>query len=134
MEPRILNFIRASSMNDRAAAAHKAARLVHGDDEANGDPTCAHHAITNTFEEGRKAMDAFVREMMNLTDDLAATDAKNVKAMRASVGWFSLPSCALIYQCSKYVALHSSKGYAMGAKFWEAVARRGAPRQEGGVL
>eukprot|EP00965_Chrysotila_dentata_P176063 5813294-Pleurochrysis_carterae.AAC.1 len=48
---------------------------------------------------------------------MAATDAKKVKAMRTSVGWFSSPSCALIYQCSKYVALHSSKGYAIGAKF-----------------
>eukprot|EP00965_Chrysotila_dentata_P147824 4879530-Pleurochrysis_carterae.AAC.1 len=38
--------------------------------------------------------------------------------MRMSVGWFSSASCALIYQCSKYVALHSSKGYAIGAKFW----------------
>eukprot|EP00965_Chrysotila_dentata_P176301 5821318-Pleurochrysis_carterae.AAC.1 len=36
--------------------------------------------------------------------------------MRTSVGWFSSPSCALIYQCSDYVALHSSKGYAIGAK------------------
>eukprot|EP00965_Chrysotila_dentata_P133761 4424177-Pleurochrysis_carterae.AAC.1 len=55
-------------MNDRAAAARKAARLVRGDDiEANDDPTCALHAITNIFEEGRKAMDAVVREMMNIT-------------------------------------------------------------------
>eukprot|EP00965_Chrysotila_dentata_P158539 5236629-Pleurochrysis_carterae.AAC.1 len=39
--------------------------------------------------------------------------------MRTSVGWFSSPQCALIYQCSKYVALHSSKGHAIGAKFWQ---------------
>eukprot|EP00965_Chrysotila_dentata_P183617 6063144-Pleurochrysis_carterae.AAC.1 len=37
--------------------------------------------------------------------------------MRTSVGWFSSLSCALIYQCSKYAALHSSKGYAIGTKF-----------------
>eukprot|EP00965_Chrysotila_dentata_P040866 1354772-Pleurochrysis_carterae.AAC.1 len=37
--------------------------------------------------------------------------------MRTIVGWFSSPSCALIYECSKYVALRSSKGYAIGAKF-----------------
>eukprot|EP00965_Chrysotila_dentata_P002820 91641-Pleurochrysis_carterae.AAC.1 len=37
--------------------------------------------------------------------------------MQTSVGWFSSPSCALIYQCSKYVALHSSTGYAIGTKF-----------------
>eukprot|EP00965_Chrysotila_dentata_P154091 5092777-Pleurochrysis_carterae.AAC.1 len=63
-------------MNDRAAAARKAARLVRGDDEAANDPTCAHHAITNIFEESRKAMDSVVREMMNITDEMAATDAK----------------------------------------------------------
>eukprot|EP00965_Chrysotila_dentata_P078627 2591384-Pleurochrysis_carterae.AAC.1 len=103
MEPRILvNFVPASTMNARAAAACKAARLVRGDDEANDDPTCAQHAITNIFEEGRKAKDAVVREMMNITDEMARppTVAKKVKIMRASVGWFSSPSCALIYQCS----------------------------------
>eukprot|EP00965_Chrysotila_dentata_P137998 4564745-Pleurochrysis_carterae.AAC.1 len=87
-------------MNDRAAAARKTARLVRRDDEANDDPTCAHHAIMNIFEEGRKAMDGVVREMINITDEMAATDAKKIKAMRTSVGWFSSPSCALIYQCS----------------------------------
>eukprot|EP00965_Chrysotila_dentata_P009171 298766-Pleurochrysis_carterae.AAC.1 len=58
MEQGILNFVPASTMNDRAAATLKAARLVRGDDEANDDPTCAHNTITNIFEEGRKAMDA----------------------------------------------------------------------------
>eukprot|EP00965_Chrysotila_dentata_P028492 946185-Pleurochrysis_carterae.AAC.4 len=52
---------------------------------------------------------------------MAATGAKEVKAMRTSVGWFSSPSCALIYQCSKYVAPHFSKGYAIGAKFWQCL-------------
>eukprot|EP00965_Chrysotila_dentata_P149983 4953378-Pleurochrysis_carterae.AAC.1 len=104
-------------MNNRAAAARKAACLVRGDDEANDDPTCAHHSITNIFEEGRKAIDAVMRKMMDITDEMAATDAKKVKSMRTSVGWFSTPSCALIYKCSKYVALHSSKGYVIGAKF-----------------
>eukprot|EP00965_Chrysotila_dentata_P089132 2943324-Pleurochrysis_carterae.AAC.1 len=45
MEPRILNFAPALTMNNRAAAARKAARLVRVDDEANDDPMCAHHAI-----------------------------------------------------------------------------------------
>eukprot|EP00965_Chrysotila_dentata_P163255 5392191-Pleurochrysis_carterae.AAC.1 len=62
-------------------------------------------------------MDGVLREMMNITDEMAATDAKKIKAMRTSVAWFSSPSCALIYQCSKYVALHFSKGYAIGARF-----------------
>eukprot|EP00965_Chrysotila_dentata_P209909 6185571-Pleurochrysis_carterae.AAC.1 len=55
MEPRILNFVPASTMDDRAAEAGKAARLVRGDDETVDDPTCAYYAITNIFEEGRKA-------------------------------------------------------------------------------
>eukprot|EP00965_Chrysotila_dentata_P061148 2025982-Pleurochrysis_carterae.AAC.1 len=64
-------------------------------------------------------MDGVVREMMNITDEMSASapDAKKQKAMRTSVGWFSSPSCALIYQCAKYVALRSSNGYAIGAKF-----------------
>eukprot|EP00965_Chrysotila_dentata_P120391 3981073-Pleurochrysis_carterae.AAC.1 len=43
--------------------------------------------------------------MMNITDEMAATDAKKFKAMRISIGWFSSPSFSLIYQCSKYVAM-----------------------------
>eukprot|EP00965_Chrysotila_dentata_P056108 1859682-Pleurochrysis_carterae.AAC.1 len=38
MEPRILDFVPAWTMNDRAAAARKAARFVRGDDEAADDP------------------------------------------------------------------------------------------------
>eukprot|EP00965_Chrysotila_dentata_P230162 6197612-Pleurochrysis_carterae.AAC.3 len=78
MEPRIFDF---------AAAARKAAqRLVRADDEAADDPTCARYAMTNILEEGRKAMDAVVREMINITEEMASTDAKKVKTMRTSVG------------------------------------------------
>eukprot|EP00965_Chrysotila_dentata_P246360 6207114-Pleurochrysis_carterae.AAC.1 len=39
-------------------------------------------------------------------------------AIRTSVvSWFSPPSCALIYQCAKDVALKSFKGYAIGSRF-----------------
>eukprot|EP00965_Chrysotila_dentata_P067684 2240162-Pleurochrysis_carterae.AAC.1 len=48
---------------------------------------------------------------------MAAPDANKVKAMLTRGGWFFSPSCVLIYQYLKYVALHSSKGYAIGAKF-----------------
>ena len=115
VSPRILNFRPASSMNDRAAAARKAARLVRGAEV--DDPSCAHHAITNIFEEGRKAVDKLLRALMNISDEQAAADAAKVKAMRTSVGWFSSPACAVIYQTAKYVALFSSKGYAVGSKF-----------------
>eukprot|EP00965_Chrysotila_dentata_P099572 3291415-Pleurochrysis_carterae.AAC.2 len=96
MEPRIFDIVLASTMNDQVAAARKAARLVRGDDAAAGDPTRAHHAITNIFEEGLKDMDSVIHEKMNITEEMAADDAKKVKAMRTSVGWFSSPSCALI--------------------------------------
>eukprot|EP00965_Chrysotila_dentata_P106285 3510259-Pleurochrysis_carterae.AAC.1 len=76
MEPRILDFVPEWTMNDRAAAPRKAARPVRGDDETADDPTCAYHAITNIFEEGRKAMDGVVCEMIHITDGMAATDAK----------------------------------------------------------
>eukprot|EP00965_Chrysotila_dentata_P064668 2144245-Pleurochrysis_carterae.AAC.1 len=38
IEPRILDFVPASTINDRAAAVRKAARLVRGDDETAADP------------------------------------------------------------------------------------------------
>ena len=54
---------------------------------------------------------------MAITEEQAESDASKVKALRTSVGWFSSPACSLIYQCSKYVALFSCKGYAIGANF-----------------
>ena len=45
-------------MNDGAATAHTAARLR---------PHCVRHAITIIFEEGRKATDAVLRGLMNIT-------------------------------------------------------------------
>ena len=56
---------------------------------------------------------------MNITDEQAAADADKVKALRTCVGWFSSPACSLIYMISKYCALFSSKGYAIGQKFAE---------------
>ena len=47
---------------------------------------------------------------MNITDEKAAADLPKVKAMRTSVGWFSSPARAVIYQPCKYTALFSSKG------------------------
>eukprot|EP00965_Chrysotila_dentata_P188625 6172851-Pleurochrysis_carterae.AAC.5 len=105
-------------INDRTAATRTAARLVRGDDAANDDaPNARAPRDHEHLRGGRKAIDAAMREMMNITDEMAATDAKQVMPMRTSVGWFSSPSCALIYRCSKYVALHSSKGDGIGAKF-----------------
>ena len=122
VSPLITDFKPTSSMQDRAAPACKAGRLVRGVADGEDDPTCAHHGITNVFEEGRKAIDRVLREIMNITDEQAAGDAGKVKAMRTHVGWFSSPSCSLIYQMSKYVALFSSKGYAVGAKFGKWMA------------
>jgi hypothetical protein len=82
------------------------------------------HALVNILEEGRKAMDAILREMMEISEEQAAGDADKIKAMRTCVGWFSSPACALIYQVAKYVALCSSKGYAIGQKFLEWIDAR----------
>jgi len=130
LSPAILGFKPSSSMNDRAPVARKAARLVR--ESETDDPTCAHHAITNIFEAGRKAIDAVLRKLMNITDEQAAANPPKVKAMRTSVGWFSSPVCAVIYQTCKYTALFSSKGYAIGYKFrkW-AEAQEAAQTAEG---
>ena len=86
------------SMNDRAANGRKAARLVVGLLDGDDDPTCAEHGLVNILEEGRKAMDRVLREMMNISDEQAEADAAKIKAMRTCFGWFSSPVCALIYQ------------------------------------
>ena len=94
----------SSTMNDRAAPARKAARLARGGDGSGGDgdvaddPTCAHHAVANIGEDGRKAIDKILKAKMNITEEQAESDAAKVKALRTSVGWFSSPACSLIYQ------------------------------------
>ena len=93
-----------STMNDRAAPARKAARLVQGGDGSGGEgdvadgATCAHHAVANIGEEGRKAIDKGLKAKMNITDEQAESDAAKLKCLRTSVGWFSSPACSLIYQ------------------------------------
>ena len=94
----IRKFLPTCSMNDRASPARAAARKVLGLPDGDNDPTCAEHGLVNVLEEGRKAMDKVLREMMNITDEQAGTDDKKIKAMRTCVGWFSSPACALIYQ------------------------------------
>jgi hypothetical protein len=132
ISPLIVDFKPESSMNDRASTARKAARGVRGVAEGEDDPTCAHHAVSNIFGDGHKAIDKVLRELMNITEEQAAGDAHKVKALRVSTGWFSSPAGALIYQIAKYVALFSSKGYAVGAKFrkWIAAELEGDPDDE----
>lgn len=109
ISPLITNPNVTSSINDRAAAARRAARLVLAkllgvDVETIPDgPSCAEHAWVNILEEGRKAIDGVLRQLMNITEDQAEADAKKVKAMRTAVGWFSSPACAIIYQVCKLV-------------------------------
>ena len=91
-------FVPTCSMNDRASTARAAARQVLGQAAGDNDPTCAEHGLVNILEAGRKAMDAVLRDMMNITDEQAAGEADKIKAMRTHVGWFSSPACALIYQ------------------------------------
>ena len=144
LSPRLLGFKPDATQNDRASTARKAARLVRGGDGSGDegdvidDPTCAHHGVTNVFESGRKAIDGIMHMEMNITEEQQTSDASKVKAMRTCVGWFSFPACSVIYQCSKYVALFSSKGYAIGAKFrkWLAAEEqlKAEERLEGELL
>eukprot|EP00966_Prymnesium_polylepis_P275736 6370906-Prymnesium_polylepis.1 len=75
----------SSTMNDRAAPARKAARLARGGDGSGGDgdvaddPTCAHHAVANIGEEGRKAIDKILKAYMAITDEQAQSDATKVR-------------------------------------------------------
>ena len=91
-------------MNDRAAGARKAGRLALGGDGSGGEgdvadtATCAHHAVANIGEEGRKGIDKVLKGKMNITDEQAESDSAKIKALRTSVGWFSSPACSLIYQ------------------------------------
>jgi hypothetical protein len=113
---RLRKFIPTCGMNDRAANARKATRLILGLADGDDDPTCSEHALVNILEEGRKAIDAVVRRLMNISDEQAAADSEKVKALRTVVGWFSSPACSLIFMVQKYIALCSSKGYAIGQK------------------
>ena len=94
----------SDAMNDRAAGALKAGRMARGGDGSGGAgdvqnrASCAHHAVTNVGEEGRKAIDTVLRSKMNITEEQAEADAAKVKALRTNVGWFSSPACSLIYQ------------------------------------
>jgi hypothetical protein len=123
-------FIPTCSQNDRAANGRLAARRVVGLADGDDDPTCGIHALVNILEEGRKAMDSVLHELMNITAEQAEADASKVKAMRTCVGWFSSPACALIYQVAKYVALCSTKGYAIGKKYREWFEARLADLEE----
>ena len=136
-DERALNMLKrfapTCSMNDRASTARKVSRLVLGLEDGDDDPTCAEHALVNILEAGRKAMDKVLHRLMEISPEQAASDEAKVKAMRTCVGWFSSPACALIYQVAKYVALCSSKGYAVGAKFLEWMDARIADSEDMGA-
>ena len=121
------NFTPVSSMNDRAPNGRAAARLVRGVGMGDEMPTCAEHAAVNIGEAGMKAVAAALRLAMNITDKSAALDKEKIKGLATAIGWNSSPCNALSYAVAKYVALFSSKGYAIGENFaqWlEAQMRR----------
>eukprot|EP00966_Prymnesium_polylepis_P174248 4031684-Prymnesium_polylepis.1 len=68
-------------MNDRAANGRKAARRARGGDGKGGegdvtdDPTCAHHAVANIGEDGRKAIDKRLKAKMNITEEQSESDS-----------------------------------------------------------
>ena len=84
---KIADLCAASSMNDRAAPARKGGRLGRGGDGSGGDgdvvddPTCAHHAVANIGEDGRKlGIDKVLKSKMNITDEQAESDAARAQA------------------------------------------------------
>eukprot|EP00965_Chrysotila_dentata_P073786 2437320-Pleurochrysis_carterae.AAC.1 len=108
MEPRILNFVPASTI--RTGPLQRARPLVLCAGTVTRQATTRRARITRSpaslMRAARPWMPSWLHEIMNITDEMAATDAEKVKAMRTSVCRFSSPSCALIHhQCSKYVAL-----------------------------
>jgi hypothetical protein len=81
------------TMNDRVSTARKASCYVRGvGADGNSDPTCAHHAITNIFEEARKAMDGVLKAMMNITEELATLDVGKIKIFGRTWAGSRLPS------------------------------------------
>jgi hypothetical protein len=104
LKAKISELKAASTMNDRAANGRKAGRLSRGGNGSGGegdvadDPTCAHHAVANIGEEGRKAIDRGLKAKLNITEEQSEADSAKVKALRTNVGWFSSPACSLIYQ------------------------------------
>ena len=62
-------FMPTCAMNDRASNGRKAVRIILGLADGDDDPTCAEHALVNILEEGRKAMDKVLREMMSISDE-----------------------------------------------------------------
>ena len=80
VSPLITGFKPSSTMNNRAPTARKSSRYIIGvRADGQNNPTYAHHAITNIFEEARKAMDGVLKAMMNITEELATLDAWKIK-------------------------------------------------------
>jgi hypothetical protein len=128
------NIKPASSMNDRAPNGRAAARLVCGAEKGDDGATCMEHGLVNVCEAGMKACDAHLRGKMNITDEMAASDANDIKGIARCVGWNNSPTGALGYAVAKYVALFSSKGYAIGENFaqWlEVQMKNDGPALEG---
>lgn len=64
-------FMPTCAMSDRASPALAAARKVIGLEDGDNDPSCAEHGLVNILEEGRKAMDKVLRQMMEITEEQA---------------------------------------------------------------
>jgi hypothetical protein len=73
-------------------------------------------ALVNPLKAGSDAVDGVARGWMGKTAELVALDEHKVKALTNATGWHSSPGGALLYACSKYFALASDKGYAVGQK------------------
>ena len=105
----------SAAMNDRAAPERLVARIML-DTDLDG-PTCREHgALVNPMHAGTKSKDQVMHGWMGMTDEEIKHDEK-YKAVFMAVGWNASPVGALIYDVSKYCALNSDKGYAVGQKY-----------------
>ena len=122
---KVAELIPSGSMNDRASPERLAAKLMTGCD--TDGPTCGEHgSLVNPMGKGTAAMDKVVQGWMGKTEADLALDADKSRALHMAVGWHSSPCGAVIYCTTKYGALNSDKGYAVGQKYvgYQAYSRK----------
>ena len=78
-------FMPTCTINDRAANGRVASRRVLGLPDGDDDPTCAEHALVNILEEGRKAMDGMLKEIMQITDEQVSAVHANASVIISQV-------------------------------------------------
>ena len=82
VSPRLLAFTPASTMNDRAAPARKAARLVRGMADGNDDPTCA--SLLRAEADGHRGSEGPAQEAQDARQEGLHRHAVQPHGLRAA--------------------------------------------------